>query len=44
MKNLISVTLAVALFFSFINIAHAAGQITKDQYYARSASSGNELE
>jgi Uncharacterized protein involved in cytokinesis, contains TGc (transglutaminase/protease-like) domain len=43
MKKLISITLAVLLLFAFAPSAFAASPITKDQYYARSTLSGNEL-
>lgn len=42
MKKLICILLAVILIFSFASVANA--QITKDQYYARTTLSGNELE
>jgi transglutaminase-like putative cysteine protease len=42
MKRILSIMLSVILLFAFTPIAHA--QIAKDQYYARSTLSGNELE
>ena len=42
MKKILSAILAITLTMTFTSVAHA--QITKDQYYARSTLSGNELE
>ena len=42
MKKIVAVLLAVVLVFSFASVANA--KITKDQYYARSMLSENELE
>lgn len=42
MKKFCAIIIAIVLVFSFASVANA--QITKDQYYARSTLSGNELE